>query len=1098
MASPFPPSAASHRSHAPYSTSSTKAQPHGTFLPGTKVQVGSHRVQIEKYLSEGGFAHVYVVRVPKEGTKYELAVLKRVAVPDKDHLASMRTEVETMKKLVGHRHIVRYMDSHASQLKGGGYEVFLLMEYCSGGGLIDFMNTRLQHRLTEPEILKIFSDVATGVAAMHYLKPPLLHRDLKVENVLISKKTTDGTPMYKLCDFGSTASPRPAAKTADEGRLVEEDVQKHTTMQYRSPEMIDVWRKQPIDEKADIWALGVLLYKLCYYTTPFEEVGQMAILNASYKFPAYPSFSSKLKQLISWMLKEDPKERPDVYQVVHQACRMQGLECPVKDIYAGRSQSEARRNETLPSRVPEVISSPPAGIGLAAEVPKVQVQALPEIAPMRRGRPTVPSQTAPIAAKPSPSPARGDPFAALDSKNFDVRAAAADELSKKYPSLDEFAITHDTRGFGGPSRDTPSTAANPATNDLGSRVANALADEVFSGVQSPPLDQPMAMVRSTTQLARSGSAPQAKSPTKTKSLASMGREASRQSPLIQPSPIRPGQSGNVRPLYRSTGTGPSPPPKPPRPTEQLSDWTLRLPDASKRPIWRVPQSPSSSRPSLEGCRPSNLGIVSNDESGVHRAKSAQGRPRPSSEYVSNNLEFLRSQEHSRKPSNERRKSMEAKRQSRDASPQPQPFRLSNENYEQAVEDAAPIGSDLEYLRSNEDHEGMMRRHSRNTSTSGHKKRTSLPGISGAKKIFSGGFGDAFKRFEKDHDDGEENGRPVTPEANRPILSPVLGSEATTTPSRKDESMSDSRSTIDETEDLPPDMRREMERRRLEQEEKRVEQAAAEYRDKFAANGTGGSLGPTKASTIQKRVQSLLDDGRQSPQPKKSAEGYGKYTQPSERGEQVSQKLPPRTSSMPEARSAPSDRGVAGEASDPQLNGARVRQQPTEPRIQAAAKAPSNVPPASSGQASSWVPPSQAQPQRAVSRPSAPPKPTKMRAAQWPPLQSIEPGGRNSAEQPLTAKPTGLAALLAKDMEGVPEYPDRSRATHTPQPAVSELNGVRHDGETVFGRADENGDLEANFSKRYPSLAGIEMVETEINRTGSLVSDGDRRLRVKEV
>lgn len=62
--------------------------------------------------------------------------------------------------------------------------------------------------------------------------------------------------------------------------------------------MIDVYRKQAIDEKSDIWALGVLLYKLCYYTTPFEEQGQLAILNASFKFPGYPSFSDPLKTLI--------------------------------------------------------------------------------------------------------------------------------------------------------------------------------------------------------------------------------------------------------------------------------------------------------------------------------------------------------------------------------------------------------------------------------------------------------------------------------------------------------------------------------------------------------------------------------------------------------------------------------------------------------------------------------------------------------------------------------------------------------------------------------------------------------------------------------
>src|SRR5256714_1277692 len=292
----YNPQIAPRNPFAPSATMPSRAPPVGTFVPGTKVQVGSHRVVIEKYLSEGGFAHVYVVRLPKPVDGEERAVLKRVAVPDKEHLANMRTEVDTMKRLRGQKAIVKYIDSHASQLKGGGYEVFLLMEYCAGGGLIDFMNTRLQNRLTEPEILKIFSDVAEGVACMHYLTPPLLHRDLKVENVLIS--STHSVRRYKVCDFGSAAPPRPAATCAAEGRLIEDDIQRHTTLQYRSPEMIDVYRKQPIDEKADIWALGVLLYKLCYYTTPFEEQGQLAILNASYRFPGYPSFSDKTKGLI--------------------------------------------------------------------------------------------------------------------------------------------------------------------------------------------------------------------------------------------------------------------------------------------------------------------------------------------------------------------------------------------------------------------------------------------------------------------------------------------------------------------------------------------------------------------------------------------------------------------------------------------------------------------------------------------------------------------------------------------------------------------------------------------------------------------------------
>jgi serine/threonine protein kinase len=49
----------------------------------------------------------------------------------------------------------------------------------------------------------------------------------------------------------------------------------------------------------DVWALGVLLYKLCYYTTPFEEHGPLAILHVQYKIPPYPVYSQGLIGLIS-------------------------------------------------------------------------------------------------------------------------------------------------------------------------------------------------------------------------------------------------------------------------------------------------------------------------------------------------------------------------------------------------------------------------------------------------------------------------------------------------------------------------------------------------------------------------------------------------------------------------------------------------------------------------------------------------------------------------------------------------------------------------------------------------------------------------------
>ncbi|KAF2676133.1 hypothetical protein K458DRAFT_322749 [Lentithecium fluviatile CBS 122367] len=1055
------PAAASIPHQAAYrAPAAVSHAPPGTFASGTKVQVGNHRVTIEKYLSEGGFAHVYLVRVPKnnDGTP-EVAVLKRVAVPDKDALANMRTEVETMKKLKGHKHIVTYIDSHASQLKGGGYEVFLLMEFCSGGGLIDFMNTRLQHRLTEPEILHIFSDVAEGVATMHYLKPPLLHRDLKVENVLIT--TVGTTRVYKLCDFGSTAPPRPAAKTAAEGRLIEDDVQRHTTLQYRSPEMIDVYRKQPIDEKSDIWALGVLLYKLCYYTTPFEEVGQMAILNATFKFPAYPQFSDRLKKLISSMLQESPQRRPNIYQVVVEVCSMRHRSVPIKDIYSNRTQSEDRRNQQLPSPDTQV-SSPPI-IGLQKVAPVQKVQPIPDITPMRRGRPAVPLQQPP-AAKPSPSPMRGaatDPFAALDSNNVDVRRAAADELAARFPSLDEFSLLHD-RGQKFEFDQTP-VSSDP---QLSKRVTQALADDAFN--------VPPTKIESAPQTKTSSAAPSAgvsrsasvKKPQRFDGAKDSPRSA--QPPIAQPAPQRPNMV--------STGiqTSPSPSPVPVAAPQKYVD-------VNKRPIWRVPdttsqhsrtmsqprafekpqpspsslkpefalptrpslldstrsrshtstlsipKSPASSRPSLESSRPSALDLGT----ALDRSKSAQSHGRPTSIHVESNLDFLRERE-------------AAPGRSFDA-----PSRLRGPPSGAVADsdsetDGKNITSNVGFLRAMEHDDSSHKKHRRSSSQSKHTKRASLSSItSNTKNIVKGRFGDAFRKFESNSPNMGDRGRteqPLTPtdhliDSRGKALTPIAGSEATG-------GTSDDERTIDETQDLPPEVRRELERRRLSQEERRVEAAAAEYRQRLAAEGKG-KAGPTRASTIQNRVKNLLDESQKQTPANRTAEGYGKYTDtgkplPTRPQEQTSMKPPPAIARKPIALPQHST-----QQAPPDLAYAKPR-----PNIA--------LPPTSS---------------------SAPP------AAQRPTTNQTGP------RPPPPSKPKALRTGGASDFSSAGKQ----------SPVVGSVTGVRDRPSPAVASAQQDGppddgnewDMDS-FSKRYPSLSGLEMVETEIPARGGATLRGGIR------
>lgn len=372
-----------------------------TLVPGQNIAVNKYNVQVERYLSQGGFAHVYLVRTAAPVYNTTHHVLKRIAVPNEGMLSEVKQEVDVMRLLKGHPNIVHLIDAAWHRLPNGTYEVFILMEFCPGGGIIDMMNRRLRERLTEAEILTIFVDVCEGVAHMHNSRPPLLHRDLKVENILQASATS-----YKLCDFGSAATVSKAPTNTQELRALEADLNRHTTLQYRAPEMVDLYLRRPVDEKSDVWALGVLLYKLCYYTTPFEEHGPLAILNVSYKIPPYPVYSPQMNALIASMLREHGTHRPSVFELLTNVHRLRGTVSsyhynhnPTPQPLSPRIQS-SRKPVPSPNPLDSTISyraAPQVALGAKSFTPspspstnaglQARDKVLEAIAPMRRGRP---------------------------------------------------------------------------------------------------------------------------------------------------------------------------------------------------------------------------------------------------------------------------------------------------------------------------------------------------------------------------------------------------------------------------------------------------------------------------------------------------------------------------------------------------------------------------------------------------------------------------------------------------------------------------------------------------------------------------------------
>ncbi|XP_069657303.1 AP2-associated protein kinase 1 isoform X9 [Haliaeetus albicilla] len=309
----------------------------GSGYIGRVFSIGRYQVTVDEVLAEGGFAIVFLVRT-NNGMK---CALKRMYVNNEYDLQVCKREIQIMRDLSGHKNIVGYIDSSINSVSSGDvWEVLILMDYCRGGQVVNLMNQRLQTGFTENEVLQIFCDTCEAVARLHQCKTPIIHRDLKVENILLHDRGH-----YVLCDFGSATNKFQNPQT--EGvNAVEEEIKKYTTLSYRAPEMVNLYSGKLITTKADIWALGCLLYKLCYFTLPFGE-SQVAICDGNFTIPDNSRHSQDMHCLIRYMLEPDPDKRPDIYQVSYFAFKLAKKECPVQNV----------QNSPIPAKLPDPVKA---------------------------------------------------------------------------------------------------------------------------------------------------------------------------------------------------------------------------------------------------------------------------------------------------------------------------------------------------------------------------------------------------------------------------------------------------------------------------------------------------------------------------------------------------------------------------------------------------------------------------------------------------------------------------------------------------------------------------------------------------------------------
>ena len=225
----------------------------------------------------------------------------------------MRKEVKIWRIVNNHPNIVTFIDAGIHKTSEGNY-LYILSEYWDEGHLLDLLES-YNGALSENQILLAISHVVSGIRHMHSQNPPIAHRDIKVENVLLKNKK------FKLWDFGSASEEylNPSTESADVIDDAFERYEKYTTFMYRPPEMLDRFSKWEISTKVDSWMLGWVLFALWYFKHPFQDAQKLAIINAHYFFPTDKNsnerISEKMRDFIMHILTPNPSNRPSMEEI---------------------------------------------------------------------------------------------------------------------------------------------------------------------------------------------------------------------------------------------------------------------------------------------------------------------------------------------------------------------------------------------------------------------------------------------------------------------------------------------------------------------------------------------------------------------------------------------------------------------------------------------------------------------------------------------------------------------------------------------------------------------------------------------------------------
>lgn len=174
---------------------------------------------------------------------------------------------------------------------------FLVMKFCENGS-----SSKLAGQISEDKLWAFIHDVASGLEVLHSQSNPIVHQDIKPDNILI-----DSTGRFLITDFGISKRLRATLR-----RQSKRDVSSGA-MPYMAPERFD--SKPRLSTASDIWSLGVSIYELATGELPFSGFGGAMQRNGADIPSLDKSFSSAINETMQRCLNPDAPNRPTALEL---------------------------------------------------------------------------------------------------------------------------------------------------------------------------------------------------------------------------------------------------------------------------------------------------------------------------------------------------------------------------------------------------------------------------------------------------------------------------------------------------------------------------------------------------------------------------------------------------------------------------------------------------------------------------------------------------------------------------------------------------------------------------------------------------------------